>query len=66
MIAFGPFQEFNLGYEFGIDHSFAAAVVKGAKPEASKRLIDFLASEKATPTVEKTGMKRPALRPALR
>jgi molybdate transport system substrate-binding protein len=39
---------------------FAAAVVKGAKnPEASKRLIDFLASEKATPTVEKTGMKRP-------
>jgi len=39
---------------------FAAAVVKGAKsPEASKRLIDFLASEKATPTVEKVGMKRP-------
>jgi hypothetical protein len=39
---------------------FAAAVVKGAKnPEASKRLIDFLASEKATPTVEKWGMKRP-------
>jgi molybdate transport system substrate-binding protein len=39
---------------------FAAAVVKGAKnPEASKRLIDFLASEKATPTVEKMGMKRP-------
>ena len=42
---------------------FAAAMVKGAKnPEASKRLIDFLASEKATPTVEKTGMKRPAPR----
>ncbi len=40
---------------------FAAAVVNGAKnPEASKRLIDFLASEKATPTVEKIGMKRPA------
>jgi molybdate transport system substrate-binding protein len=40
--------------------AFAAAVVKGAKnPEASKRLIDFLASEKATPTVEKWGMKRP-------
>jgi molybdate transport system substrate-binding protein len=39
---------------------FTAAVVKGAKnPEASKRLIDFLASEKATPTVEKMGMKRP-------
>ena len=39
---------------------FAAAVVKGAKnPEASKRLIEFLASEKATPTVEKWGMKRP-------
>jgi molybdate transport system substrate-binding protein len=40
---------------------FAAAVVKGTKnPEASKRFIEFLASEKATPTVEKTGMKRPA------
>ena len=39
---------------------FAAGVVKGTKnPEASKRLIEFLASEKATPTVEKTGMKRP-------
>jgi molybdate transport system substrate-binding protein len=39
---------------------FAAAVVKDTKnPEASKRLIDFLASEKATPTVEKWGMKRP-------
>ena len=39
---------------------FAAAVVKGARnPEASKRLIEFLASEKATPTVEKMGMKRP-------
>jgi molybdate transport system substrate-binding protein len=39
---------------------FAAAVVKGAKdPKAAKRLIDFLASEKATPAVEKTGMKRP-------
>jgi hypothetical protein len=41
---------------------FAAAVVKGAKnPEASKHLIEFLASEKATPTVEKWGMKRPGL-----
>ena len=41
---------------------FAAAVVKGTKnPEASKRLVDFLASEKATPTVEKSGMKRPGL-----
>jgi molybdate transport system substrate-binding protein len=40
---------------------FAAAVVKGAKnPEAAKRLIDFFASEQATPTVEKTGMKRPS------
>lgn len=39
---------------------FAAAVVKGSKsPEASKRLIEFLASEKATPTVEKMGMERP-------
>jgi molybdate transport system substrate-binding protein len=42
--------------------TFAAAVVKGTKePEASKRLIAFLASEKATPAIEKTGMKRPAL-----
>jgi molybdate transport system substrate-binding protein len=42
---------------------FAAAVVKGAKnPEASKRLIELLASEKATPTVEKWGMKRPVKR----
>jgi molybdate transport system substrate-binding protein len=41
---------------------FAAAVVKGSKnPEAAKRLIDFLASEKATPTVEKMGMQRPGL-----
>jgi molybdate transport system substrate-binding protein len=38
---------------------FAAAVVKGAKdPEAAKRLIAFLASEKATSAVEKAGMKR--------
>jgi molybdate transport system substrate-binding protein len=37
-----------------------AAVVKDAKnPEGSKRLIEFLASVKATPTVEKWGMKRP-------
>ena len=42
---------------------FAAALVKGAKePEASKRLIAFLASEKATPAIEKTGMKRPGPR----
>ena len=42
---------------------FAAAVVKGGKnPEASKRLIGFLASEKATSAVEKTGMTRPASR----
>ena len=42
---------------------FTAAVAKGARnPEASKRLIDFLASEKATPRIEKTEMKRPALR----
>jgi|HubBroStandDraft_1064217.scaffolds.fasta_scaffold01961_2 molybdate transport system substrate-binding protein len=40
---------------------FAAALVKGAKePEASKRLIAFLASERATVVIEKTGMKRPA------
>lgn len=43
--------------------TFAAAVVRGTKePEASKRLIAFLASEKATPVIEKTGMRRPALR----
>jgi len=42
---------------------FAAAVMKGAKdPEAAKRLIAFLASEKATSAVEKTGMKRAGLR----
>jgi molybdate transport system substrate-binding protein len=42
---------------------FAAALVKGTKePEASKRLIVFLASERATAAIEKTGMKRPALR----
>jgi molybdate transport system substrate-binding protein len=42
---------------------FAAALVKGGKePEASKRLIAFLASERATPAIEKTGMKRPAQR----
>ncbi len=39
---------------------FAAAVVRSAKnPEASKRLIDSLASRKAIPTVEKMGIKRP-------
>jgi molybdate transport system substrate-binding protein len=43
--------------------TFAAAVVKGTKePEVSKRLIAFLASEKATPAIEKTGMRRPELR----
>jgi ABC-type Fe3+ transport system substrate-binding protein len=40
---------------------FTAALVKeGKEPEASKRLIAFLASEKATPAIENTGMKRPA------
>lgn len=40
---------------------FSAALVKGTKePEASKRLIAFLAAERATPAVEKVGMKRPA------
>lgn len=44
---------------------FAAAVLKGAKePEASKRLIAFLASEKATAAIEKMGMKRPEVSPA--
>jgi molybdate transport system substrate-binding protein len=38
---------------------FAAAVIKSAKePQAAQRLIAFLASDKATPSVEKTGMKR--------
>jgi molybdate transport system substrate-binding protein len=38
---------------------FAAAVIKDAKnPDAAKRLIAFLASDKSTPSVEKTGMKR--------
>jgi ABC-type Fe3+ transport system substrate-binding protein len=42
---------------------FAAAVLKGAKePEAAQRLIAFLASDKATPSVEKTGMKRTQVR----
>jgi molybdate transport system substrate-binding protein len=42
---------------------FTAALVKqGKELEASKRLIAFLASEKATPAIEKTGMKRPAPR----
>jgi len=46
--------------EIQFDQMFAVAVVKGAKdPKAAKRLIAFLASEKATPAVEKTGMKRP-------
>jgi molybdate transport system substrate-binding protein len=44
---------------------FAAAVLKDAKePEASKRLIAFLASEKATAAIEKMGMKRPEVSPA--
>jgi molybdate transport system substrate-binding protein len=39
---------------------FAAAVVKGGKnPGASKRLIDFLASETAIPSLQKVGMQRP-------
>jgi molybdate transport system substrate-binding protein len=42
---------------------FAAAVIKGAKyPGAAQRLIAFLASDKATPSVEKTGMKRTQVR----
>jgi molybdate transport system substrate-binding protein len=42
---------------------FTAALVKGAKePEASKRLIAFLASEQAASAIEKTGMKLPARR----
>jgi molybdate transport system substrate-binding protein len=46
--------------EIQFDQVFAAAVVKGANdPKTAKRLIAFLASEKATPAVEKTGMKRP-------
>jgi molybdate transport system substrate-binding protein len=42
---------------------FAAAVIRGAKdPEAAQRLIAFLASDKATPAVEKMGMKRTQVR----
>ena len=42
---------------------FTAALVKGGKEvETSKQLIAFLASEKATPAIEKTGMKRPTTR----
>jgi hypothetical protein len=40
----------------------AAAVVKGTKdPGGSTRLIEFLASENATPMVEQLGMERPGL-----
>ena len=43
--------------------TFAAAVVKGTKEsEASRLLIAFLASDKATPAIEKIGMKRPGRR----
>jgi molybdate transport system substrate-binding protein len=39
---------------------FSAALVKGAKnPDASRRLINFLASEESTPAVERAGMRRP-------
>ena len=49
--------------EIQLDQVFAAAVLKGANdPNAAKRLIAFLASEKATPAVEKTGMRRTQLR----
>jgi len=42
---------------------FTAALVKeGKEPEASKSLIAFLASEKATPALNNTGMNRPAPR----
>jgi molybdate transport system substrate-binding protein len=45
--------------EIQFDQVFAAAVVKDTKSiDDAKRLITFLASEKATPAVEKTGMKR--------
>jgi molybdate transport system substrate-binding protein len=49
--------------EIQLDQVFAAAVLKGANdPEAAKRLIAFLASEKTTLAVEATGMKRTRLR----
>jgi molybdate transport system substrate-binding protein len=49
--------------EIQLDQVFAAAVVKGDKePEAARKLIAFLASEKATLAVEKAGMKRPQVR----
>jgi molybdate transport system substrate-binding protein len=46
--------------EIQLVQMFSAALVKGTKnPEASRRLIDFLASEEATSAVERTGMRRP-------
>ena len=52
----------TLPAEIQLVQVFAAALVKdGKEPEASKRLIAFLASEKATPAIEKMGMKRPAV-----
>jgi molybdate transport system substrate-binding protein len=42
---------------------FAAAMVKGSKNDrASKRLIDFLASERAISSLQKVGMQRPESR----
>lgn len=46
--------------EIQLVQSFAAALVKGGKePEAARRLIAFLSSDKATPAIEKAGMNRP-------
>jgi molybdate transport system substrate-binding protein len=42
---------------------FSAAAVAGSKElDASKRLIAFLASDKATAAIKKSGMERPKRR----
>jgi molybdate transport system substrate-binding protein len=49
--------------EIQLVQTFAAALLKGTKePETCRRLIAFLASDNATPAIEKMGMKRPGLR----
>lgn len=49
----------RLPAEFQLVQVFAAAVVTGAKePEAAKKLIQFLASERTAVAIEKSGMDR--------
>ena len=43
--------------EVQLDQVFAAAIVAGSKePDAGRRLIQFLASDRAAAAIEKTGM----------